>query len=455
MVKHVRVGLLVALLALPAIPDGHAASLPTVRLTHPGGAATGTIWPGEGLSLSTGAWVESVGGPFELHAYDSDTVIQVVRDARGRAREVRRFAQGTTDFAGLSSFFLLELRAASGARVARVRLPFCPVNQEAARIDDTGPTAPTMPPSCYATPVTQATVWGIDAGWAVPGAQAFGLPVDVPEGSYDATLSITSRWRRDLGITDASVTFPIDITSFELSASGTAKGTESSDVGDGGIPDLVSLPAWQVRARRDEVSGADTLAFAATVWNAGTGPLVVEGFRAAGAPRMTAYQYFYEDGRSVRRVRAGSFEFHAAGGHDHWHFLDFAQYSLLDRTTGARVRSEKEAFCLTWTDPIDLTVPDAAWSPGATSLQSACGTPSSIWIREALPVGWGDTYHQLLAGQSFDITDVPNGRYAIEVGANPNGALVDLDASNDVAVREIELGGMRGARTVRTIDRGV
>jgi hypothetical protein len=457
-VRALRAAVVVAILALPAIPSAGSATLPTVRMTHPGTVAEALIWPGEGLSLSSGAWIEAVGGAFELHAYSSGTVIQVTRNAEGKPREVRRFQQAHNDFAGLSSFFLLDLRDDDGTRVARIRLPFCPESQEASRIDDSGPDLPTMPAGCQGTAVTQATVWGIDAGWAVPGAQTYGVEIDLAAGTYDATLSITSRWVRELAITGpTSVTFPLAVERIDFgnetieTIGAAAKAAEPKDDTGGGVPDLASLPAWDIQPVIDEATGADLLTFAATVWNAGTGPLVVEGFRASGASEMKAYQYFYEDGRPVRRVDAGSFEFHAAGGHDHWHFLDFAQYSLLDRTTGDRVRSQKEAFCLTWTDPVDLTDPDAVWNPGETSLQTACGSPSSIWIRETLPVGWGDTYTQYVAGQSFDITSLPNGRYAIEVGANPNGRLIDLKSANDVALREIELGGTAGARTVRTL----
>jgi hypothetical protein len=440
-VRALRAALVVAILALPAMPSASSATLPTIRLSHSGDEAQALIWPGEGMSLSAGAWIEAVGGAFELHGAD------------GRPREVRRFPSANRDFLGLSSFFLLELHDDAGNRVARIRLPFCPATQEAARIDDSGPDLPTMPASCGGTAVTQAMVWGIDAGWAVSGPQTFGLQVDVPDGAYDATLSVSSRWVRDLAITGpTSVSFPLSVERITFDEEPfLGKAASSNDDIGGGVPDLASLPAWDIQIFPDESTGADLLTFAATVWNAGTGPLVVEGFRASGEDEMTAYQYFYEDGRPVRRVDAGSFMFHAAGGHNHWHFLDFAQYSLLDRTTGDRVLSQKEAFCLTWTDPIDLTDPDAVWSPGATSLQTACGSPSSIWIRETLPVGWGDTYTQFVAGQSFDITSLPNGRYAIEVGANPNGRLVDLKTSNDVALREIELGGTRGARTVRTL----
>jgi hypothetical protein len=38
--------------------------------------------------------------------------------------------------------------------------------------------------------------------------------------------------------------------------------------------------------------------------------------------------------------------------------------------------------------------------------------------------------------------------YWIEVRANPTGALVDADASNDVELREVILAGVPGRRTV-------
>jgi hypothetical protein len=50
--------------------------------------------------------------------------------------------------------------------------------------------------------------------------------------------------------------------------------------------------------------------------------------------------------------------------------------------------------------------------------------------------------------RSFDITSLPNGSYWIEVLANPRGVLFDADASNNVELREVILGGVPGARTV-------
>ena len=65
------------------------------------------------------------------------------------------------------------------------------------------------------------------------------------------------------------------------------------------------------------------------------------------------------------------------------------------------------------------------------------------------PSGWGDTYYQGLPGQSFDVTDLPNGTYFIKVQANPGGHLFESNMANNVRLRKVILGGRPGHRTVQ------
>ena len=215
-----------------------------------------------------------------------------------------------------------------------------------------------------------------------------------------------------------------------------------------GLPDLVALPAHNISAYRDQDVKRDVISFGATVWNRGPGPLVVEGFRRPGRELMDAYQYLYDGGRRVGKVDAGTLEYDTRDDHHHWHFTDFARYRLVDHDKRGVRRSRKEAFCLAPTDAIDLTLPTANWRPGATGLTTACGGAESIWIREILDVGWGDTYHQSLAGQSFDITELDNGVYFVEVATNPVNNLRERTRANNVAYTRIRLGGTPGERTV-------
>ncbi len=227
------------------------------------------------------------------------------------------------------------------------------------------------------------------------------------------------------------------------------------------MPNLVAAPAWRI-AVRDEYKrvGGRTrrrgpfvralLTFSATIWNAGPAPFTIEGFRRPHSDAMDAYEYFFDSaGNVVGRAPAGTLEYDTRPGHDHWHLRQLASYALVGRSR--TITSLKQSFCIAPTDPVDLTM------PGAQAAQVAFGfggtvcdlyQPGSIWVREALPVGWGDTYTQQVAGQAFDITHVPNGSYRVVVRVNPLGLLHETSTADDVAVRQIRLSGSRTARRV-------
>ncbi len=228
--------------------------------------------------------------------------------------------------------------------------------------------------------------------------------------------------------------------------------TGRASVPDVPKPDLRSLPAWDVGisdGEEGDAPGKDYMVFSANVWNAGPAPLVVDGFRSPGKDLMDAYQYFYDAaGKQIGYTPTGTMEWDARAGHEHWHFTDFASYRLLSADQSEIVRSAKEAFCLANTDAIDYTVKNANWHPRNTDLSTACGQQSSISVREVLDVGSGDTYTQYLPGQSFDVTDLANGTYYIQVIANPEKRLQETDLTNNVALRKVILSGKAGARQV-------
>jgi hypothetical protein len=66
-----------------------------------------------------------------------------------------------------------------------------------------------------------------------------------------------------------------------------------------------------------------------------------------------------------------------------------------------------------------------------------------------MPVGWGDTYVQNAAACTFNVTNLPNGTYYIEVIANPGHVLYESNTHNDVSLRKVILGGTPGHRTVK------
>jgi hypothetical protein len=219
------------------------------------------------------------------------------------------------------------------------------------------------------------------------------------------------------------------------------------------LPDLAPLPSMGISVQNYKATAKQPaksyLSFGATVWVGGHSRLDVEGFRSGGSPVMAAYQYFWQDGRIIGRARAGTMGFDGKYGHEHWHFQQFAQYRLLNAAKSLVMRSQKVGFCIAPTDPIDLLIPHALWRPTYTGLSGACGTPTALWVQEMLPLGWGDTYYQSIAGQSFNISNLPNGTYYIEIIANPERVLYESNYANNISLRKVILGGTPGHRTVR------
>ena len=122
---------------------------------------------------------------------------------------------------------------------------------------------------------------------------------------------------------------------------------------------------------------------------------------------------------------------------------------LLKANKQVAVRSRKVGFCIAPTDAVNLLVKGADWQPGFLGFGGQCGSPTALWVQEQMPVGWGDTYFQSVAGQSFNITSLPNGTYYIEIIANPEHVLHEVTRSNDISLRKVIISGTAGHRHVR------
>lgn len=422
--------------------------------------------PRQAFDMRVGMWLASLRAPFELQVErrvygEPIRAFEVIRSDDGQVRRNPLPDGLVTSWDGLDDFFRLVVTDDAGAQVKARRFGLCPNAWEQQRVNDRGPVRATYPATCGGNPFTQGMVWGVDQGWAASIAdRAPSLKLD--DGSYTATVSILQPYRELFRIADADATAQVHLSvrtddwcewcADERAATDRAPDgrlTEAATLSSpdpSTLPDLRSLPAYGIVVQRQQ--RRDWLTFGADVWNAGPAPLVVEGFRREGEPLMDAFQYFFRDGEVVGRSRVGGFEYDERDGHDHWHFRQFAGYRLLDATRSNPVVSTKEAFCLVPTDAVDLLVSGASYRPDLDGLWTACGWVGSIWIRETLPAGWGDTYHQSLPGQSFDISDLPNGTYWIEIAANPKGKLYERRTDNGVSYRKVILGGSPGARTV-------
>ncbi|HEU5038675.1 MAG TPA: lysyl oxidase family protein [Nocardioides sp.] len=403
--------------------------------------------------------------PFELwsHRPSYDDQIQTVwRTADG---DVPLPAGAMSDFSGLDRFLSITIDPEKrGEDTLTLTKKGC-LNGYSERVRPDAAARSPYPVGCWYNAYSTGSVQGIQAGWAAP-VLSQGRPLRIGPGEYTVTATIRPRYATLFGLTGDQATRTVALTVADerdledprpagrgaTPAAHRPTGPAGRADEAGPEPDLQSLPAWGISLNRK----GTYLRFSATVWNAGDSPLVVDGFRRDGEDEMDAYQYFFDaDGNQTGYQPVGAMEWDQRPSHSHWHFEDFARYTLLDADESEVAKSKKEAFCLANTDSVDLTVPAADWKPENTDLATSCGDYSSLSIREVLVSGWGDTYTQYRAGQSFPIKDLPNGTYYIAVTANPEHNLVESSTDNNQSLRRIELGGGPQHRTVKVSQVGI
>jgi len=470
-----------AMLAVPtsAEPSSVTAKGRPVLAIH---AATGSVTLPSSRSGSVrlgglGAYLVAGDQPFEVAVTRQSYSDPVVGHwLRPHGSPVTFPQDMVSDFRQAQGFFHIRVRNLDGKFVAGQETGLCPNRWSVSRARPDAPDRSPYPHECGARmPWTLGSFWGLQAGWAVsvPGGR-----VDLKVGRYVATVRIDDAYRKLLGIPADAASAEIKLRVVKRSdgcpghrgcrigggsgadrvgqpaalrpAANEPAGNDKPQQGDP-LPDLRSLPAWNIG-----VHHGDVLHFNANVWNAGPSTLVVDGFRRQHTNVMDAYQYFYdENGQPTGSAKVGTMEWHAAPSHHHWHFQDFARYRLLDADKQLVVRSKKASFCLAATDAVDYTVPGANWDPWNTDLSTACGGFTALSVREVLDVGSGDTYSQWRAGQAFSLKGIPNGKYFIEIAANPTGNLYEPDESNNVSYRKVFIGGKPDHRTVRVAPVGL
>ncbi|MCU1455887.1 MAG: protein-lysine 6-oxidase [Acidimicrobiales bacterium] len=468
-----------SLVVLPA-PSVWAAPPPaTLRLHAPTTHVVAQVFPPESggfTSFSPSLNLEARGGRFE---------VRVRRAAYGQPIRAEALVGGhwrtvppalVKGWDGFADGLRLTWTDSAGRTLADGSGALCPRAGTPSRL---GPDAPPDTPfglPCGTHPFTKGQVWGVEQGWA---SSVIGDPLGqlklAPGRHYRLKVQLRAELADFLGIsaTDRTVTFDVDaqaVTMPHLAPRGVqgrppddapaaslragervpaapGAATEAAAVPADVLPDLVALPALGISTHVE--GGRDLLDFGATVYNAGPGPLKVEGFRRPASTVMDAHQFFFRDGKPIGHVPAGTMEYDDRPSHQHWHFKDFAKYDLIGPGGRTVATSGKEAFCLAPSDGIDLLAKGVSLNPGNGDFRTACGDAGSIWVREVLMTGWGDTYLQARAGQSIDVTGLPPGRYQIRITANPDGRLKETTAANDVSLRTVILGGTSGHVTVQ------
>ena len=404
---------------------------------------------------------------------DYETPIETTWTAGARSGA---FPAGTqTDFTGLPGFLRTTYTKKDGSLTRTSKMAGCLNGPSSRRRPDAAAFSP-YPRFCPYGLYNLGSVQGIQGGWSTR-ISGYGQGMRLPKGLYDVHIEVAKRYADAFGLDADSRSHDLELKvrqykerDWSRTDPARQQPTGSGEVAtpaahpsgaQGGAaaaaaprPDLRSLPATDIALNRTGTQ----LRFAATVWNAGDSPLVIDGFRDdREEEHMEAYQYFFNsDDEQVGYQKLDS-EFHwHADNHQHWHYEDFAAYRLLDAEKNVVKTSGKISFCLANTDAVDYTVPGADWQPGNTDLSTACGREGSLSIREVLSAGSGDTYAQFRKGQSIGLGKaggshyVPDGTYYLSVEANPYGNLVESETSNNNALREIQIKTRKGGKRVVT-----
>lgn len=154
---------------------------------------------------------------------------------------------------------------------------------------------------------------------------------------------------------------------------------------------------------------------------------VVEGCETPGTHRLLTFT------TETRNIGGGDLAlgnpatnslFHWASCHGHYHFEEFADYTLLDTSGNVVAAGHKVGFCLE-----DVR----AWSPTANpATRYNCGN-------QGIQTGWADVYAAGLPCQYIDITGLDPGDYTLRMVVNPGGLIAESTTNNNVTLVSVTI----------------
>jgi hypothetical protein len=213
------------------------------------------------------------------------------------------------------------------------------------------------------------------------------------------------------------------------------------------LPDLYTLPPYDLRQVRDETTGRTIVRFSNAIANLGPGALELRGRMDGASEAVAVKQRIYisssEEEVSFVEEEVGQFYYHAE--HEHWHWDGFSLYEVFavlpDGSLGElHYTSDKVGYCLRddgrVEDPRDGEL--ERFQPEPRRYQN-CG-PSI----QGLSVGWSDIYEHNTPGQWVDVTSISDGQiYALRSTADPQQLIYEVDRTNNSAVVYFRLSGTR------------
>jgi hypothetical protein len=202
------------------------------------------------------------------------------------------------------------------------------------------------------------------------------------------------------------------------------------------LPDLQTLPPEDLLLLASQNSGRKLVRFSNSIANLGHGSAELLGEYNFQTDTVEISQVVYRsDGSSMIRG-VGEIMFHRE--HDHWHWEDFARYEVWSVSLAGELEtlvtsSDKVGYCLRDDDPLPVDPPinhglDMQFVPDR-GVYLGCG-----WQRQGISIGWMDTYSRNTPGQFVNLSETPDGLYALRSTVDPGNRLLELDESNNTAL---------------------
>lgn len=142
----------------------------------------------------------------------------------------------------------------------------------------------------------------------------------------------------------------------------------------------------------------------------------------------------------IQSALACTYEEHAAGvfafhlDHDHWHLGNFALCEVWSLDSDGEL---DEVVAVT--DKVSYYLMDETRSDLPNAYPEPTYTLCDQTIQGISP-GWIDTYEHNTPGQIVDITDLPDGVYALRSTVDPDDQLREMDNSNNAGTVYFKLG---------------
>jgi hypothetical protein len=202
------------------------------------------------------------------------------------------------------------------------------------------------------------------------------------------------------------------------------------------LPDLVADPPGASAPPQvyTDPSGTTSLLlrFDGYVHNQGAGAVDVRADTPVGTGMSVVRQRIYDDtGSYVDAMSPAVVRYETADGHNHWHLMRAAAYSLWNEARTAQISSAlKVGFCFVDSAHVDPFGPATPAYTTATNAFCERANPAASSVFMGVSAGWRDVYSKFLSFQWVDISDVAPGRYWLRSAIDPDNVLTESNEVN-------------------------